>query len=72
MNLTREAILEGTKWWIGKESFVPKSYEFSMEVKEDLFTEEKSTEKSSAEAEALNKAIQDIKNISAKKNSALF
>jgi 5'-3' exonuclease len=72
VNLTREAILEGTKWWIGKESFVPKSYEFSMEVKEDLFTEEKNTEKSSAEAEALNKAIQDIKNISAKKNSALF
>jgi 5'-3' exonuclease len=72
VNLSREAILEGTDWWTSKESFVPKGYDFSMKVEDTDELERDSNSNSNEDLEALQKAIQEVKNISQKKNSPLF
>jgi 5'-3' exonuclease len=74
VHLTRNVILEGTKWWTEKKPFVPKGYDVTFAGIEDESPFEISTDSSEKDKEALQKALGSIKE--KKKNdggpSALF
>jgi 5'-3' exonuclease len=58
IHLTREAILEGTKWW-SKKVFVPKSYEVSFDgiIEEEIEV----ISKKDPSDDAIQKAVEDIR-----------
>lgn len=76
-HLTRDAILEGTKWWTTvKQVYVPKGYDFNIDGQTDdinIFAEDK-IQSNTEENEILQKAINDIrsKNETKKGSNALF
>jgi len=62
IHLTRESILEGTKWWTESKGFVPKNYDFKVEEEPDIDLFENNKEIENSDQLLLNKAINDIKN----------
>jgi len=69
VHLSRNAILEGTKWWTTTNDYAPKGFDFTVEDEETKSTSELSEE----DKNALEKSIADIRaGINRKGSTALF
>lgn len=60
VRLARHVILEGTKWWTEKQTYVPRGYEMSFDATEEKSLSPFDIKTDDTDREALAKAISDI------------